>query len=209
MALNYVFMMGRMAEEPVLKVAKSKVQYVRFNLYVDREYKATNNFGKRGYFTKTHDIIPCVAWGKQAEAIKRYCSKGNLLLIIGKLETWAIENSNTGQFQKLFNIKVVQAQIFDWRRKVPVNTETLKKDRFDSLFDDLNEAYNFAESLNNRKAPEVGVDDSKLAGASNDPYVPTFTEFDDMSEVLYDAFGDGDEFTSEFEDEEDEEESEE
>lgn len=199
MSMNYVFLMGRLCEEPILKVAKSHIAYTHFHLMVEREYSALNTQGKRGYFRKKKDVITCCAWGKQAEAIKRYCSKGNMILVIGKLESWTKQNKRTKEFQKFFSVRVIQTQIFDWRRNAPpINTAPVKKDRFDDLFEGLQEVYDKEESLRNRAMPDLNIDSEKFAGANNDPYMPT------VEEIFTDEFGEDFELVSEFEEEDEE-----
>lgn len=200
MSMNYVFLMGRLAEEPNLKVAQSRVSYVTFHLMVEREYSAANSEGKRGYFKKKKDVFTCCAWGKQAEAIKRYCSKGNMLLVIGKLESWTKQNKRTKEFQKFLTVKVIQTQIFDWRRNAPpVNTAPVRRDKFDDLFEGLEDVYEKEESYRNRSLPDLNIDSEKFAGARNDPYMPT------EEEIFSDEFGEDYELVSDFEDEESEE----
>ncbi|HDJ3115595.1 TPA: single-stranded DNA-binding protein, partial [Staphylococcus aureus] len=40
------------------------------------------------------DFINCVAWGKQAESLVEYQSKGNLIIIEGSTETYKNNNIN-------------------------------------------------------------------------------------------------------------------
>lgn len=175
--MNYCFLIGRVAEEPILKVAKTGVSYCRFHLVVDREFTVRDG-EKRGYPRK-HDSIDCIAWRRQAEAIKRYVTKGHLLLVVGKIEVWNAQNPVTKVYMKHTTVRVIQAQIFDWRKNVDlVPRGAAKKDTFDALFDGLNEVYNKVESEKAKSEPDLNIDSEKFAGTSNDPYMPSDYDYD-------------------------------
>lgn len=79
--MNYVSLMGRLTATPELKQTSSGKSYCRFSLAVKREYV------KDGV-----DFINCVAWNKNAEFISTYFTKGQRILIQGRL--------SVGQYEK-------------------------------------------------------------------------------------------------------------
>jgi single-strand DNA-binding protein len=77
--------MGRMTKEPELRQTQSGVSVCRFTLAVNRR------FAKEGQMTA--DFINCTAWRQQADFISKYFHKGNMIAVVGSLNT----NSWEGQ----------------------------------------------------------------------------------------------------------------
>ena len=73
--MNKVVLSGRITRDPELKESgESKV--TRFSLAVTRQFKRDEA-----------DFINCVAFGKNAENIAKYCTKGSPLAIVGNIRT--------------------------------------------------------------------------------------------------------------------------
>lgn len=81
--LNKVLYSGRIATDLQLRKSKNEKSYVFFNIAVARQFDNDKT-----------DFINCVAWGKQAENLVKYQSKGNLIIIEGSTETYKKENIN-------------------------------------------------------------------------------------------------------------------
>lgn len=81
-AYNKVFLMGHVTRDPVLKHIGSgePVPLAEFGLAVNRKFKEKEEV----------TFVDCTAWGKQAETITKYVTKGKPLFIEGrlKLDTW-------------------------------------------------------------------------------------------------------------------------
>jgi single-strand DNA-binding protein len=96
MSFNKTILQGRLTSDPETRETSSGTAVANFNLAVDR------GFGE----DKKTDYIPCVAFGKLAETITKYVSKGTLILISGTLQTKSWEdkegNKRTG-FEVLAN----------------------------------------------------------------------------------------------------------
>ena len=77
---NRVIMMGNLTRDPQLTYLPSQTPVVEFSL-------ATNNrwTGQDGNQREEVCFIECRAYGRQAETINKYCSKGRPLLIEGRL----------------------------------------------------------------------------------------------------------------------------
>ena len=82
--MNKTFLMGRITKELELKYSQSNVAVLGFTLAVNRKYV------KEGE-EKQADFIMCKAFGKTAENIARFFSKGKLILIEGRLQTGSYE----------------------------------------------------------------------------------------------------------------------
>ena len=82
---NKVLLMGNLTREPELRATPSGTAVCQFGLAVSRSYNNPN--GERQEETTFVDVE---AWGRQAETISKYVTKGNPLFIEGrlKLDTW-------------------------------------------------------------------------------------------------------------------------
>ncbi len=78
--MNSVILMGRLVRDVELKQTSTEKTYCRFSLAVKKE------FTKDGA-----DFINCVAWDKRAEILANYLSKGQRILIQGRLNTSSYE----------------------------------------------------------------------------------------------------------------------
>lgn len=75
---NKVTLVGRISTDLELRYTGSNKAYCRFNLAVNKNYK--NEYGE--YET---DFIPVTVWGKPAENLVQYQSKGSLILVDGSI----------------------------------------------------------------------------------------------------------------------------
>ena len=75
--LNNVVLVGRLTKDPELRNLDKDLVTASFSLAVD-------NPGKH-YQDKTASFIPCTAWNGTAENLCKYCSKGSLIAIEGRL----------------------------------------------------------------------------------------------------------------------------
>jgi len=88
---NKVFLMGNLTRDPQLSYLPSQTAVVEFGLAVNRRWT-----GKDG--TKKEDtcFVDCNAFGKPAETINKYLSKGNPLFVEGRLtyDTWTAQDGS-------------------------------------------------------------------------------------------------------------------
>ena len=83
--MNKVTLIGRLTKDPELKYTAGNGNAVAsFTLAVDRRF--ANKDGQR-----EADFVPIVVWGKPAETIANYMSKGKLLAVSGRLQVRSYE----------------------------------------------------------------------------------------------------------------------
>ena len=94
--MNKVIMMGSIAKEPDIKYSKGEksTAIANFTLAVSRKYKREGQ--------PDADFFNCCAYGKTAETIEKYCSKGTKLTIVGSLQNDNYEKDG----QKHTNTKI-------------------------------------------------------------------------------------------------------
>ena len=85
--INNVILMGRMTADAELKSTPSGKYVTSFSIAVERDF--TQN-GER-----QTDFINLVAWGKTAEFITRYFSKGNMIAVRGSIQTRQYEKDGS------------------------------------------------------------------------------------------------------------------
>lgn len=85
--LNKVILSGRITHDLEVKQTPNGNSVVNFNIAVER------NFARQGEERQT-DFITCVAWGKTAEFIGRFFSKGRSIAIIGNLRSRTYDDKN-------------------------------------------------------------------------------------------------------------------
>ena len=98
--MNKVVLMGRMTKDPEMRQTQSGVSVCRFTLAVNRR------FAKEGQMTA--DFINCTAWRQQADFIAKYFQKGNMIAIVGNIQTSTWEGQD-GKKQYSTDILVDEA----------------------------------------------------------------------------------------------------
>lgn len=118
--LNRVALVGRLTKDPELRRTSSGKAVTSFNLAVERNFKRENE--------QDADFINCVCWGKIAENTERYCSKGSMVSVDGRIQTRNYENN---QGQKVYVTEVIadSVQFINTRKEnqtapqAPVNSQ--------------------------------------------------------------------------------------
>lgn len=93
--LNRALLVGRLTRDPELRRTGSGKAVTSFNLAVERNFKNDD---------QEADFINCVCWGKVAENTERYCSKGSMVSVDGRIQTRNYENN---QGQKVYVTEVI------------------------------------------------------------------------------------------------------
>ncbi|HTL28846.1 MAG TPA: single-stranded DNA-binding protein, partial [Tepidisphaeraceae bacterium] len=96
-ALNKVMLIGNLTRDPQLKQLPSSTSLVEFGLATSRRFKTHD-----GEEREDVCFVDCTAFGKQAEVIAQYCTKGKPIFIEGRLkyDTWDDKNGG-GKRSKL------------------------------------------------------------------------------------------------------------
>lgn len=87
--INSVVLMGRICKDLELKQLQSGTSSLSFNLAIERSY--VDKDGERHT-----DFVPCVAYGKTAEFIQRFFSKGRMIAVAGELRSRNWEDKDGG-----------------------------------------------------------------------------------------------------------------
>ncbi len=82
MNLNKVFIIGNLTRDPELRALPSGISVTSFGIATNRVFK--DKTGAKKEDVQFHNIV---VFGKQAEIVKQYLSKGNSVLIEGRIQT--------------------------------------------------------------------------------------------------------------------------
>ena len=82
--------MGRLVANPEMRHTQSNMAVTSFRIAVDRDRKGPNG-------EKQTDFIDCVAWGRQAEFVCQWFTKGMLAIVVGRIQCRNWEDKNGGK----------------------------------------------------------------------------------------------------------------
>lgn len=88
---NNVVLLGRLTKDPEVRYTQSGTAVCSLTLAVNRRFKQEGQ--------QEADFIPVVLWGKTAETAGNYVSKGQRLLVRGRIQTRTYEaNDGTKKY---------------------------------------------------------------------------------------------------------------
>ena len=97
--LNHITIMGRLTRDVVTSYAANgnNTAIGRFTIACERDF--ADNAGQRAA-----DFISCVAFGKTAEFIAKHFGQGNMICVIGRIQTGSYTNKDG---QKVYTTDVI------------------------------------------------------------------------------------------------------
>lgn len=99
--MNKAIITGRLTKDVDLRTTQSGKFVTSFTVAVDRMDEGA-------------DFIDCVAWGKTAENMQRYLSKGSKVLVLGRLSKRSYEDRN-GNKRTLTEVVAESVEFLDSR----------------------------------------------------------------------------------------------
>lgn len=111
--MNTICITGRVTQNPELKKTQSGVSVMSLSLAVDRDYKVNNE--------KVTDFIPVILWRKTAEVVSQYTAKGDLLSVVGSLESRKYTDSD-GNNRTVWEVKADKVGFLS-KKKQPEQNE--------------------------------------------------------------------------------------
>lgn len=94
--MNSVQLTGRLTRDPEVRYTDGGSTIARFTLAVNRRFKSESG--------PDADFISCVAFGKTAEFIEKYFSKGRKMDLNGRIQTGSYTNKDG---QKVYTTDIV------------------------------------------------------------------------------------------------------
>ncbi len=104
---NKVFLMGNLTRDPQLRYTPSQQPVCDFGLAINRKWKGTD-----GQMKEEVCFVDCTAWGRTAETLSKYVSKGRPLFVEGRL-TYQSWEGKDGQKRNKLVVTVLGFQFID------------------------------------------------------------------------------------------------
>ena len=101
--LNKALLIGNLGAEPELRYTQSSQPVLKLRLATNESY--VNKSGERQSRTEWHSVV---VWGKRAEALNKFLSKGKALCVEGRIQTRSREDK---EGKKRYNTEIVATNI--------------------------------------------------------------------------------------------------
>lgn len=87
--MNKVILIGRLTKDPEVRYSQgdNAMATARFSAAVNRRFKNTEG-------NYDADFINCVSFGKTAEFIEKYFHKGDMIALVGRIQTGSYTNKD-------------------------------------------------------------------------------------------------------------------
>lgn len=89
--LNQLVLVGRLVKKPELRESENSKKYSFITLAVPRSFKNMNG----EYDT---DFIDCILWDNIAASTVKYCNKGDIVGVKGRIQTRTIEKDGNKNY---------------------------------------------------------------------------------------------------------------
>ena len=100
--MNKVELVGRLTRDPEVRYTQTNNTLVAtFSLAIRRRFVREGD-------TQTADFINCVAWSKTGEFVSKYFKKGQMMEVVGRIQTRSYDDSNG---QKRYVTEVIAEEV--------------------------------------------------------------------------------------------------
>jgi len=94
--MNKAILCGRLTRDPEVRYGDNQKAVARFSLAVDRR------FAREG--EATADFFNCTAFGKLAEVVEKYVTKGTKLIVVGRIQN---DNYTNKEGQTVYSVQIL------------------------------------------------------------------------------------------------------
>ena len=110
---NKTYLMGNLVRDPEMKSLSGDNKVVNFTIALNRQWN-----GPEGQKAEEVSYIDCVAFGKKAETIDKYFSKGRKIFVEGRLKQDKWEDKTTHKMQSRIMTIVENFHFVDSKRDI-------------------------------------------------------------------------------------------
>jgi single-strand DNA-binding protein len=107
---NRVTLIGNLTRDPQMKFLPSQMAVTEFGLAMNRKFRTAS-----GEDREEVTFVDITAFGKQAEVLNQYCTKGKLIFIEGRLKFDSWEDKNGGGKRNKLSVVVENFQFLGSR----------------------------------------------------------------------------------------------
>lgn len=108
--LNEVRLIGRLTRDPELRAIPTGTSIATFGLATSHRFK-----GQDGVMREETTFVDITCWGKTAENVAKYCKKGKLVFVGGRLKFDSWEDKQTSQKRSRLTVVAENIQFLDRR----------------------------------------------------------------------------------------------
>lgn len=153
--MNKVIISGRLTRDPEIRYSQSAepIAVTRIGVAVNRRFKRDGE--------PDADFINCVAFGKTAEFISKYFTKGRMIGIVGTLRTnsWT---DNNGQKRTSVEVQIEEAEFLESKSAFENSQQSNTPNMSNQEQPTYNNTQNNAPDSDDFYSIETGVDDDNL-----------------------------------------------
>lgn len=120
---------GREVKDPDVRATSEGTAIARFTLAVDRKFKKEGD--------QSADFISCICFGKTAEFIEKYTSKGTKLAVEGRIQTGSYEKDGHKVYTTDIVVESVEFAESKKTAETPAATPSDVGDGFTNIPDNL------------------------------------------------------------------------
>lgn len=99
---NRITIMGNLVRDPEVRYTAGNKAYARFTVAVNRVWKGADGEAKEHV-----DYLPCVAWGRLADAIGQWLHKGSPVFVDGSVQTRSYEKDGAKRYVTEVNVREI------------------------------------------------------------------------------------------------------
>jgi len=125
--INNVVLVGRLTRAVDLRYTSNGTAYASFTVAIDRRYQNQN--GER-----EADFVNLVLWGKLAETLASYATKGSLISVDGELRTRRFEKN--GQMNYVTEVLATGFQLLESRAQRALRENNAGQDLADLVLEE-------------------------------------------------------------------------
>lgn len=130
--INKAIIGGRLTKEPEHTVTSSGLDVSKFTVAIDRRFQ------KQGEEKQT-DFLNVVAFGKTAQFVSKYFTKGSSIIVVGSIQSRSYEKDG----QKRYVTEIIAEEVnFAGSKKEPTSEQSSEAVSGDAAMDALSELQN-------------------------------------------------------------------
>ena len=127
--MNSVNIIGRLVRDPELRYTQSQQAVCSFTLAVDKGLSRDKREELESAGKPTADFPRIMVWGKQAENVSRYLSKGSQCGVIGRIQTGSYQDRETGKTIYTTDIIADRVEFLDSQNRSQNNAGATKNEK--------------------------------------------------------------------------------
>ena len=126
--MNNICITGRLTSAPEIKKTTSGISVCSVSIAVDRDYKVNGE--------KATDFIPCVFWRGTAEFVGKYFSKGDMIAVVGSLESRKYTDKD-GNNRTVWEVKADKVSFCGGKKEASQDNTNDNTQDFEDVYDEL------------------------------------------------------------------------